>query len=93
MVLGSVEDKDLLALKRVAPSRRRNTTQQVRFLIFKSCDQISCQTFNFPQITFFTPEVPCRVIYRLFVVSDSYLGLDQQYDLHLDVEEGFAEVL
>ena len=32
------------------------------------------------------------MIYRLFVMSDSYLGLDQQYDIHLDVEEGFAEV-
>ena len=48
-------------------------------------------TFLF-QITFFTPEQSGRVIYRLFVMSDSYLGLDQQYDIHLDVEEGFAEV-
>ena len=69
-MLGSVDDNDLLALKRVAPSRRRSTQQQ---------------------ITFYTPERTGRAIYRLFVVSDSYLGLDQQYDLCLDVEEGVEE--
>lgn len=26
-----------------------------------------------------------RYIYTLYVMSDSYLGLDQQYDLHLNV--------
>lgn len=34
---------------------------------------------------FYTPEKPCRAIYTLYVMSDSYLGLDQQYDLHLEV--------
>ena len=27
----------------------------------------------------------CRCIYTLYLMSDSYLGLDQQYDLHLNV--------
>jgi len=36
-------------------------------------------------LAFFAPELPCRVIYTLFVMSDSYLGLDQQYDIGLDV--------
>ena len=26
-----------------------------------------------------------RCIYTLYLLSDSYLGLDQQYDLHLNV--------
>lgn len=27
----------------------------------------------------------CRYIYTLYLMSDSYLGLDQQYDIHLNV--------
>ena len=36
-------------------------------------------------LAFFAPELPCKVIYTLFVMSDSYLGLDQQYDIRLEV--------
>lgn len=37
------------------------------------------------QLVFFTPENVGRVIYNLFLMSDSYLGLDQQYEVCLDV--------
>ena len=37
------------------------------------------------QLSFYTPEKEGRVIYTLYVMSDSYLGLDQQYDVSLDV--------
>lgn len=43
-------------------------------------------------MTFFTPEAPGRVVYTLYVMSDAYLGLDQQYDLCLEVVEGYEEV-
>lgn len=36
-------------------------------------------------ISFYTPEVPGRYIYTLYFMSDCYLGLDQQYDIHLHV--------
>ena len=72
LILGCVEDKELLALKRVAPSRGRGVNQQ--------------------QLSFYTPEAGGRVVYTLYVVSDCYLGLDQMYELCLDVEEGFSEV-
>lgn len=36
-------------------------------------------------LAFFAPELPCKVIYTLYVMSDSYLGLDQQYDMRLEV--------
>jgi len=36
-------------------------------------------------MTFFAPELPCKVIYTLFIMSDSYLGLDQQYDIRFEV--------
>ena len=36
-------------------------------------------------LVFYTPEQVGRKIYTLYVMSDSYLGMDQQYELHLDV--------
>lgn len=41
---------------------------------------------NTQSLTFWTPEEPGRVILTLYLMSDSYLGLDQQYDIHLEVE-------
>ncbi|RUS90749.1 hypothetical protein EGW08_001460, partial [Elysia chlorotica] len=37
------------------------------------------------QIALLTPPTPGRVVYTLYLLSDAYLGLDQQYDLCLDV--------
>lgn len=37
------------------------------------------------QLALFTPETTGRVIYTVYLMSDSYLGLDQQYDVCLDV--------
>ncbi|XP_014672686.1 PREDICTED: activating signal cointegrator 1 complex subunit 3-like [Priapulus caudatus] len=36
-------------------------------------------------LVFYTPEREGRVIYTLYVMSDAYLGLDQQYDVCLDI--------
>ena len=36
-------------------------------------------------LSFYTPEIPCRKIYTLYVMSDCYLGLDQQYDIHVEM--------
>uniref|UniRef100_A0A3B4YF91 Activating signal cointegrator 1 complex subunit 3 n=1 Tax=Seriola lalandi dorsalis TaxID=1841481 RepID=A0A3B4YF91_SERLL len=36
-------------------------------------------------VAFYTPEKTGKCIYTLYLLSDSYLGLDQQYDVHLDV--------
>ena len=71
LVLGSVEDRELIALKRVPMSRNLSTTQQ---------------------LTFFTPEVAGRVVYTLYVMSDAYLGLDQQYEVCLEAAEDHVEV-
>ena len=61
MILGNIEDMDMLALKRVNKSDSKQ------------------------KLTFWTPEEPGRVILTLYVMSDTYLNLDQQYDLHLEV--------
>ncbi|XP_057196381.1 activating signal cointegrator 1 complex subunit 3 isoform X2 [Triplophysa rosa] len=36
-------------------------------------------------VAFYTPEKMGKCIYTLYLMSDSYLGLDQQYDIHLNV--------
>ncbi|KAM3614996.1 uncharacterized protein V6R79_021978 [Siganus canaliculatus] len=36
-------------------------------------------------VAFYTPEKTGKCIYTLYLMSDSYLGLDQQYDMYLNV--------
>ncbi|XP_065574248.1 activating signal cointegrator 1 complex subunit 3-like [Artemia franciscana] len=62
-VLGSVEEKELWALKRSGPLRWAKSAQQLSFAV---------------------PSNPGRFVVVLFMLSDSYLGLDQQYSLHLE---------
>ena len=35
-------------------------------------------------LALYAPEEPCRKIYTVYVISDCYLGLDQQYNLHFN---------
>ena len=63
LVVGDVENKELIALKRVGYVRGRTTAQ----------------------LALYPPETPGHVIYTLYLMSDAYLGLDQQYDLCLNV--------
>ena len=43
------------------------------------------RTHHDASISFFTPETPGRYIFTLYLMSDCYLGLDQQYDIYLNV--------
>ncbi|XP_075718320.1 activating signal cointegrator 1 complex subunit 3 [Rhinoderma darwinii] len=63
LILGEVDKKELVALKRVGYVRNRSTVS----------------------IAFYTPENIGRCIYTLYLMSDSYLGVDQQYDLYLNI--------
>ena len=63
LVIGDVESKELVALKRVPCIRSKSTVQMAVYM----------------------PETTGRVIYTVYLMSDSYLGLDQQYDICLDV--------
>jgi activating signal cointegrator complex subunit 3 len=65
LVLGDVEQQELIALKRLAFIKQRSTAN----------------------LSFYTPEIPCRKIYTLYVMSDCYLGLDQQYDIHVEMTQ------
>ncbi|XP_027737256.1 activating signal cointegrator 1 complex subunit 3 [Empidonax traillii] len=63
LILGEVDKKELIALKRTGYVRNRNTVS----------------------VAFYTPETPGKCIYTLYVMSDSYLGVDQQYDIYLKI--------
>uniref|UniRef100_A0A8K9XUX2 Helicase C-terminal domain-containing protein n=1 Tax=Oncorhynchus mykiss TaxID=8022 RepID=A0A8K9XUX2_ONCMY len=63
LVLGEVERRELLAVKRIGYCRHRSTVS----------------------LAFYTPEMTGKCIYTLCLMSDSYLGLDQHYDLHLNM--------
>ncbi|XP_061770948.1 activating signal cointegrator 1 complex subunit 3 [Nerophis ophidion] len=63
LVIGEVDHKTLLAVKRVGYVRNHTNVS----------------------IAFYTPENVGKCIYTLYLMSDSYLGLDQQYDIYLNV--------
>lgn len=71
LVLGEVETKNVLALKKIGFIRNKTRAQ----------------------LLFTAPERPGRVIYTLYLMSDSYLNLDQQYEIFLEVEKWFLVVL
>ncbi|XP_074043343.1 activating signal cointegrator 1 complex subunit 3 isoform X2 [Macrotis lagotis] len=66
LILGEIDKKELVALKRVGYIRNRNSIS----------------------VAFYTPEVSGRYIYTLYLMSDSYLGMDQQYDIYLNIIPG-----
>ncbi|XP_076593233.1 activating signal cointegrator 1 complex subunit 3 isoform X1 [Chaetodon auriga] len=63
LVLGEVDRRELLAVKRVGYVRN----------------------YTAVSVAFYTPENTGKCIYTLYLMSDSYLGLDQQYEIHLNV--------
>nr|XP_028578883.1 activating signal cointegrator 1 complex subunit 3 isoform X1 [Podarcis muralis] len=62
LILGEVDKKELVALKRVGYVRNQSAVS----------------------VAFYTPEIPGKYIYTLYLMSDSYLGMDQQYDIYLN---------
>jgi activating signal cointegrator complex subunit 3 len=71
LTLGSVDQQELLAMKRVTLPRAK-------------CSQ---------QLGFRTPSRFGRLVLAFYFLSDSYVGLDQQYTLHLNVCPATAEPL
>lgn len=69
LTLGTVEDDELLALKRITVNRNNSSNH----------------------ITFYTGDNTGHVIYTLYIFSDSYLGLDQQYDLRVELLDSLPQ--
>ena len=38
-------------------------------------------------LSFYTPEILGRKIYTVYLISDAYMGMDQQYDVPLEIIE------
>lgn len=55
-------------------------------IALKRCGPFRGNTLSVP-LAFYTPEVPGRHVYTLFVISQTYFGLDQQYPIYLEVLE------
>ncbi len=69
LILGDIENKELLALKRLTSLRPQQSQS----------------------LSFYTPEACGKCMYTLYVMSDSYLGLDQQYAVRLNVVKSCVE--
>ena len=65
LIIGDIEEQELVVLKRVGFVRRQTTAN----------------------LSFYTPDTPGRKVYTLYVMSDCYLGLDQQYDIHVEIND------
>ena len=61
-MLGNIDTKELIAMKRVGFMR---SGHRIHRLVFQS------------------PDTPCHAMYTLFLISDCYQGLDQQYDMNI----------
>ena len=70
LVLGEVDNREVIALKRVGYLRGRNKVP----------------------VAFYTPESPGRVMYTLYLMSDCYLGMDQQFDICLEVSPTLTSI-
>ena len=55
-------------------------------IALKKIGPISSKNVQSVDLFFKTPETSARLIYTIFLLSDCYLGLDQQYELGLDVK-------
>lgn len=85
LTLGNQNDGELIALKRIGYKNSRSF-HQLTFVtpnrtgnLFRNCNTSCVSNEN---IFLFSLG---RVIYTLFLLSDGYLGLDQQYNIQLDV--------
>ncbi|XP_063676843.1 activating signal cointegrator 1 complex subunit 3-like isoform X2 [Bolinopsis microptera] len=55
-------------------------------IAMKRCGPFRGNTLSVP-LSFYTPETPGSHIYTFYVISQTYLGLDQQYPVYLEVLE------
>lgn len=79
LTLGSIENRELLAMKRVA-YRNNKSSHQLFFTAPKKQGNI----FAF-LITNSWKLFAGRVIYTVYLMSDGYIGFDQQFNINFDV--------
>ena len=72
LIVGEIETGELIALKRIP------------FINNKQQQHKRGNQFN-QKLEFTSPSKLGRMIYTIYLLSDSYIGLDQQYDVYLEV--------
>ena len=82
LLLGDLETQDLLALKRI-PSLKSHGSSSHQLTFTTPLTDIP--EIMGHQVGSLTGGYSKRVILTLYVISDAYLGLDQQYDIKLEV--------
>ena len=82
LLLGDIETHDLLALKRLG-SLRSGCANNQQLTFTTPC--VNAPEILGHQIGSLTGEYTKRVILTLYVISDAYIGLDQQYDIRLEI--------
>ena len=82
LLLGDLETQDLLALKRLGSLKSvGSNNHQLTF----TTPCIDSPEIMGHQVGNLTGGYSKRVILTLYIISDAYLGLDQQYDIKLEV--------
>lgn len=84
LTLGNQNDGELIALKRIGYKSSRSF-HQLNFRTPKRIGNSISKHLSYKSIDSIIIFPIGRVIYTLFLMSDGYLGLDQQYNIQLDV--------
>ena len=82
ILLGDLETQDLLALKRLGSLRRGNTNNHQLTFTTPYINQPEVMGHHLGSLT---SSYTKRIILTLYLISDAYIGLDQQYELRLEV--------
>ncbi|KAJ2158555.1 activating signal cointegrator 1 complex subunit 3 [Coemansia sp. RSA 552] len=94
VVLAQSNDNELLAIKRVSMQGKSESTgvwansgesHRTRNGKKPSDQSVESRTVR---LSFITPDTPAAYTLKLAVVSDVYLGLDQEYDIDMSVGQG-----
>ena len=82
ILLGDLETQDLLALKRLGGLRRGNANNHQLTFTTPYINQPEVMGHHLGSLT---SSYTKRIILTLYLISDAYIGLDQQYELRLEV--------
>ena len=82
ILLGDLETQDLLALKRLGGLRRGNANNHQLTFTTPYINQPEVMGHHIGSLT---TSYTKRIILTLYLISDAYIGLDQQYELRLEV--------
>nr|CAD7458407.1 unnamed protein product [Timema tahoe] len=84
LVLGIPETMELVAMKRVSALRGSRSNQQLSFVTPLKTGQFIVELVSLISTNMYH-KYASRTIFTLYLISDCYLGWDQQYDIQCDI--------